>query len=233
RHLYPDVDVCVICGLIGCVCAELDRPRLQCVHCNCKLTDRSSQWCEQCRDSNGNGLRRRNCSECGKEFSTGARLKVTCSVECSHAKRYRKAKERAQNCVVAWRRRCGRIGAIENRRTANAAESLFDVLAANRSWLNAEVKGACSTSGFDRVVNRGAGWETIQIKGIGRKDEKAAVHLKGSTKAYVDGDFDTLAVVDTSCGDVWLMPWAVVRNKRWWYPVGQWDAYKTHAMGYA
>lgn len=110
---------------------------------------------------------------------------------------------------------------------------MFDLLCAVRGWVNTVPQAASSCPGFDRVINRGHSWETVQVKGVGNKegDKRGKLCLKRSYSGpYNEGDFDLLAVVDVANGDAWLVPFDVVKEKQWWCPEQEWREYSTHVL---
>ena len=197
--------------------------------------------CSECRSKYGTPLRQVVCSECETTFTTSNTVQFTCSAQCSMRRRRRVDKARRRKAAEQWRGKGhgdGRGGqttihADEIRKIGNSAEAMFDLLCAQRGWVNAEPKGASGCPGFDRVIDRGHGWETVQVKGIGNKqgNKSGKVQLKTSCSGrYADGSFDLLAVIDTASGDAWLVPFGVLNGRKWWYPARDWPEYSTHVL---
>lgn len=200
---------------------------------------RMADLCKSCREQYGARARKQRCTVCGAEFIAIQIAAQMCSAEC--------ARRRQQEHWAAsqQRRRQNRSGVVaasteeKHRkivRSGNAAEALFDVLAANQEWDNAVPISAMSKPGYDRVIQRNGRWERVQIKGIelgqvgtNAQGQTTGCELwrRGRSKDAVS--FDVAAIIGCDTGDVWLIP-KEEANSTVCVGSERWNRYKLHVL---
>lgn len=71
---------------------------------------------------------------------------------------------------------------------------------------------------WDALLNRGEGWERVQVKRVWQKSGHPVVNMvRGDGLKYKHSDADWLAAVEVESGRTWLIPWdevAGVTRKR-------------------
>lgn len=214
---------------------RLERVNGPCPICGNTWTGRKIRLCPQCRSKYGPSAIKGTCVICGHEYIRKSVTSKTCSIECGTTYRSRQARKARAVSADKWRSGRGRALADMaefNRRTANVAEAMWDLLCAVRGWENAVVHSASSSRGYDRLCKRASVWETVQVKALLCGNSKnSCVHLKGSQQAYKTGDFDLLAAIDTMTGDAWLIPWVLLDGRHNVKPNSeQFAEFKTHIM---
>ncbi len=199
--------------------------------------------CKSCRDASGRCLKR--CVICGELFGSTASRKrgtgnrKTCSDQCSKVLLKQGADKQRAKAVGCWRSNTEGSSAdavvFPPHRIGSMAEALFDAFCHRRGWQVSMPFGSVSSAEIDRVINRSGTWESVQVKGRGPSkvsaEHSSYTNIKGKNAAYSENaPIDTLAVVDTMTGNVWLIPFAKLGEKRRWRPGPEWDKYQSHVM---
>lgn len=206
-----------------------------CVVCGNMWRGSGLKRCPECRKTYGNNGTKIKCKVCGKECIVRSRTGKVCSPECGAILARKKQKEHRNKAMQKWQQQgcmCTKHTGMDGAKRGNISEALFDLLCATQGWENTKIEGSIASPSYDRVINRGSKWETVQVKTRFIAGEKRnAVKLANRKGACHAGDYDLLAAVDCESGVMWLIPQEEIVGKSWLRPEKlEYEKYKTHAL---
>ena len=191
--------------------------------------------CPECIKTHGKHAQKVTCSECGRTaiVTTRGSKRKTCSAQCYRRRAKRRARESVERTRAQWRAEPQMTNKAPTKQTGTAAEAMWDLMCANQGWPNA-IPQAASGYPFDRVALIQNVWKTVQVKTLGHgqhgNEQHRAAQLNATGRPYKPGDWDLLAAVDTTTGDIWIIPWAKVPDTRWFRVGPKWEEYRHHVL---